>query len=197
MLLVDLDSPGVTVRPIRSADGGQDFSELFFDDVRVPVDRLIGRRDEGWSVAMYLLQWERGMYAWQRQASLHTELAAALATGGEPVHPAVAVGVGNAYRWLHALRLASRRTLERLSAGESPGPVISVDKILLATAEQAVFDVVRELSPFEFAFGDGPDADLQRADFVFSRAASIYGGAIEIQRSILADRILRLPREGS
>lgn len=197
VFLVDLDSAGVTVRPIRSADGRLDFSELFFDDVRVPADRLIGRLNDGWSVAMYLLQWERGMYAWQRQASLHTELAAALATAEEPVRPAVAVGVGTAYRSLHALRLASRRTLERLSAGENPGPVISVDKILLATAEQAVFDVVRELSPFEFAFGDGPGADLRRTDFVFSRAASIYGGATEIQRSILADRVLGLPREGS
>lgn len=194
-LLVDHDTPGVTVRPIRTASGRNDVSELHFEDARVSEDRMVGEPGSGWESAMHLLQWERGMYAWQRQASLHTELHEALHSVTE-LSEATVERIGVAYRQLHSLRLASRRTLRALSDGRNPGPAISVDKILLSRAEQAVHAVMRELSRSNFELGSGADADLLRADFWYARTASIYGGSVEIQRSILADQVLRLPKEG-
>ncbi|HEX3566520.1 MAG TPA: acyl-CoA dehydrogenase family protein [Acidimicrobiales bacterium] len=195
MMLVDLDGPGCEVRPIRASSGRNEFAELFFDSTPVSRDRLIGDVDGGWSVAMSLLQWERGMYAWQRQATLHFLLAETVRQGPD-LDPGPARLVANAWISLTALRQASARTVSRLANGENPGPEISVDKILLATTEQEVFEACRRLRPTEFAFGDGPGDQVARADWFYSRMATIYGGAIEIQRSIVAERVLGLPRAG-
>jgi alkylation response protein AidB-like acyl-CoA dehydrogenase len=83
-----------------------------------------------------------------------------------------------------------------LAAGENPGPEISVDKVLLATTEQAVEDLFRLLDPAGFVLGETERDALHRADWFYARMATIYGGAIEIQRSIIAERVLRLPRAG-
>jgi alkylation response protein AidB-like acyl-CoA dehydrogenase len=195
MMLVDLDGPGCEVRPIRASSGRNEFAELFFDSTPVSSDRLIGDVDGGWSVAMSLLQWERGMYAWQRQATLHFLLAETVRHAPD-LDPGLARLVANAWISLTALRQASARTVSRLANGENPGPEISVDKILLATTEQEVFEACRRLRPTEFAFGDGPGDQVARADWFYSRMATIYGGAIEIQRSIVAERVLGLPRAG-
>src|SRR5947207_852073 len=146
-LFVDVDSPGVTVRPLRAMSGDAEFAEMFFDDVAVPKDRTIGAVGGGWAVTMYVLSCERGAVAWQRQAWMHRRLGDLLAAAGGPAAPAPdrnAAGPaapppdGNAVAWagetfanLYALRLASRRTFRRLDAGEIPGPDASVDKILM------------------------------------------------------------------
>jgi alkylation response protein AidB-like acyl-CoA dehydrogenase len=195
MMLVDLDAHGCEVRPIRASSGRNEFAELFFDGTPVGSDRLIGDVDGGWSVAMSLLQWERGMYAWQRQATLHFLLAETVRH--EPdLEAGMARLVSDAWISLTAVRQASARTVSRLARGENPGPEISVDKILLATTEQEVLEACRRIRPTEFAFGDGPGDQLARADWFYSRMATIYGGAIEIQRSIVAERVLGLPRAG-
>jgi alkylation response protein AidB-like acyl-CoA dehydrogenase len=193
MLLIDLDSPGCTVRPTRASSGRNEFAEIFFDDTPVPGDRVIGSIDRGWEVAMTLLQWERGMYAWQRQAALHARLADLARTLGE-AGPAEADAIADAWMRLTALRSTSARTVRRLSAGETPGPEVSIDKVMLATAEMAVQDLFRKLRPVEFALDAEKRAEITRADWFFSRMATIYGGAIEIQRSILAERVLGLPK---
>jgi alkylation response protein AidB-like acyl-CoA dehydrogenase len=102
---------------------------------------------------------------------------------------------GRAYLAVSALRARSAQTVRRLSTSSTVGPEASADKILLATAEQLVLDTARELLGDQFIFSDSP-ADIEwRAEWQFSRAASIYGGAGEIQRAILADRVLQLPKE--
>lgn len=194
-LLVDLDSPGVVVNPIMAASGRNEFAEIFFDGVMVPADRLVGEINGGWEAAMYLLQWERGMYAWQRQAGLHQELGEALNAIEHPTGDGTLERIGAAFRSVHALRLASRRTLRRLSRRENPGPSVSLDKLLLSAAEQAVHDVVRELNHPALELGDAPADELARADYFYARAASMYGGSAEIQRTIVADRILGLAPE--
>jgi acyl-CoA dehydrogenase len=195
MLLIDLDSPGCEVRPILASTGRHEFAEVFFDDVLVAFDRVIGQVDRGWDVAMSLLQWERGMYAWQRQAVLHARLAE-LARAIEHPTPFEAKAISEVWVWLTALRSTSARTVQRLSAGENPGPEISVDKILLGTTEQLVHDLARQLRPVPFLLEGGQDAERARADWFYSRMATIYGGAIEIQRSIVAERVVGLPRPG-
>ena len=194
MLLVDLDAPGCEVRPIRASTGRNEFAELFFDDTPVPADRVIGDVDRGWDVAMSLLQWERGMYGWQRQAVLHA-LLRTLARS-QPSAEAEAL-LADAWISLTALRAMTARTVRRLSAGESPGPEISVDKILLATTEQIVHDAWRAMHPVAFALGDDESDEVARGGWFYSRMATIYGGAVDVQRTIVAERVLGLPRPGS
>ncbi|MCV7282423.1 acyl-CoA dehydrogenase family protein [Mycolicibacterium flavescens] len=195
MLLIDLDAPGVERRPIELASGKEELAEEFFSDVVVGADRAIGEVGSGWAVAMDLLQYERGTYAWMRMAAatarledLIDEVRAGVPTGGEAV-------IGRAYLRLAALRARTSSTLRALAAGEVVGAQTSVDKLLLSAAEQEVYDAAARLRPTEFLIGD---ADARwREEWWYSRAASIYGGAREIQHSIIADRILNLPREGS
>ncbi len=191
MFLVDHDTPGVTPRAIRAMSGRDEFGEVRFDDVHVDGDRLIGNEGDGWAVAMYLLQWERGMYPWQRQAALLTVLDRLLAGHADRVDPGE---LADAYLAILPMRVSSRNTIRRLVAGENPGPEVSVDKVLLARAELAVHDLADAVLVPSIELGDDHDAEGWRHDYLFSRAAPIYGGSIEIQRTILADRVLGLPR---
>jgi alkylation response protein AidB-like acyl-CoA dehydrogenase len=190
MMLVDLDTPGVEVREIRTMSGRDELAEVHFDDVRVGGDRLIGAEGEGWALAMYLLQWERGMYPWQRQSMLLAALDDLTATGAA-VDPD---DLAAAYLSVLPMRLSAAHTIRRLAAGEIPGPEVSVDKVLLARAELAVNDLVDASLAPALEFDDDAAAVERRHDFMFSRAAPIYGGSYEIQRQILADRVLGLPR---
>ena len=193
-LFVDMDSSGVTVRPLRAMSGDAEFAELFFEGVRVPKDRVIGAVGGGWAVTMYVLSCERAAVAWQRQAWMHRRLGDLLGAAGPEPSGAVAGWAGDTFANLYALRLASRRTFRRLDAGETPGPDSSVDKILMATAEQGLFDGALEIVPGSLLAGDDDAACSWRTDYFYSRAASIYGGTSEIQRNIVAEHLLGLPR---
>jgi alkylation response protein AidB-like acyl-CoA dehydrogenase len=190
MFLVDMDTPGIEALPIRTMTGRNELSEIYFEDVFVPAERLIGIENEGWNQSMYLLQWERGMYAWMRQAWVHNKLDALRSrvrgSGYERQFAA-------AYLRALSLRLVSRKTLRRLAAGENPGPEISMDKLLLSSAEQATLNLAREVLRGEFEFSDSPESLRWIGDYFYTRSASIYGGAAEIQRGIVAQRVLGLP----
>lgn len=195
MILIDLDSPGVTVRPLALPSGRNELAEIFLDDVVVPADRLMGSEGGGWAVAMYLLQWERAMFAWQcsvqlldRLRQLRDDVAGSVAA---PAHAAASL----AQRHLEVLLLRARaaQTVRRLAAGETVGPEASVDKVLLAAAEFGVYDAMRDLRAPAMALGE--DMTAWRAQWWYSRSASILGGSAEVQRQILADHVLRLPKE--
>jgi alkylation response protein AidB-like acyl-CoA dehydrogenase len=201
MLLVDLDSPGVERCPIALASGREELAEFFFTDVVVEPDRLIGDVGGGWSVAMDLLQYERGTYAWLRMAMATNRLQELLHTND--VNPwdadsyaLAGSAVGQAYLSVAALRARTSSTLRRLFAEQVVGEQTSVDKLLLSTAEQEVLDASMTLNT-DVLIGDGPTAQRWRDEWWYSRAASIYGGAREIQHSIIADRVLKLPKEGA
>jgi alkylation response protein AidB-like acyl-CoA dehydrogenase len=193
-LLIDTDTAGLTRRPMIFASGIDEMCETFFDGVRVPLDRVIGGLDDGWTVAMRMLQYERSMYAAQRQAWLGLrlrQLVAYLVDVGatEGAQPAI----GSAWLQLQTVRARAIENVRRLDAGAVIGPEASADKVLLARAEQSIFEVVRHAERSGFAFDEA--AEDWRAGWWYSRATSIFGGAGEIQRSIVADRVLRLPRE--
>jgi acyl-CoA dehydrogenase len=197
MIWVDLSAHGVTVNPITAANGRDEFAEMFFDDVEVPRENLIGELNDGWAVAMYLLQFERGMYAWLRQAVLHRRLrdtVTSLARAQGATAP-VCADIGRAYVALSALRARCGNTVRQLAEQENPGPAISVDKVLLSGAEHAVLDACRVARLPEMILSDEPSDRTLREDWFYSRATSIFGGAVEVQRDILADRVLRLPRK--
>jgi alkylation response protein AidB-like acyl-CoA dehydrogenase len=193
MLWVDLGAAGVTVRPIAAANGRDEFAEMYFDDVFVPRTGLIGEVGGGWAAAMYLLQFERGMYAWLRQAVLHRRLREAAARAAD-AGPAARDALGRAILATAALRARSRHTVSRLSAGENPGPEISIDKALLGQAEHLTFDAIRLLDWPGMSLGGRNEDAAAREEWFYSRASTIFGGAIDVQRDIVAERVLGLPR---
>jgi alkylation response protein AidB-like acyl-CoA dehydrogenase len=193
-LFVDMDAPGLSVRPIEAMHGTLEFSEVFYDDVLVPFDRQLGDEGQGWAVAMDLLPYERSTALWHRGALLHRRLDQLLAT----VEPdALTPGeVGDAFLHLFAFRARSRSTQRRLDAGEELGAETSIDKILIATAEQAVMDLAADGLAAQVVLGDDPLSQRWRSEYLYSRAATIYGGSSEIQRNIVARRLLDLGSDG-
>jgi alkylation response protein AidB-like acyl-CoA dehydrogenase len=172
-------------------NGDDEFCSLRFDDVLVPRKRVLGQVDGGWAVAMFVLTGERGAAAWQRQVWLRSRLADLAA---DPRVSCSDAALGESLELLHALRLLSRRTVRALSDGENPGELTSLDKLAMSTSEKFLFDTALGGLQDEIVLGTGPDAAAWRNDYLYSRASSIYGGAAEIQRNIIAERILGLPR---
>ena len=193
---VDMDTPGITVRPLRTMHGVDEFCEVYFDDVVIPGDRMLGKPGDGWQLAMDLLPYERSTCFWQRIAYLYARFdrliadARSKAAEAETEEPSDAE-LGSAYLALHTLRCRSRATQHRLADGARLGPETSIDKVLLATAEQKMYDTVRDLLPDAIELDDTE----WRTEFLYSRAATIYGGTAEIQRNIIARRLLDLGRE--
>jgi alkylation response protein AidB-like acyl-CoA dehydrogenase len=184
---VDLDTPGITVRPLRTMHGVDDFCEVYYDDVVVPADRMLGKPGDGWRLAMDLLPYERSTCFWQRIAYLYSRFDELIAEANDPDE----YELGAAYLALHTLRCRSRATQHRLADGESLGPQTSIDKVLLAGAEQRLYDTVRDLLPGVIELDDS----AWRPEFLYSRASTIYGGTAEIQRNIIARRLLDLGKE--
>ena len=193
MFWIDLDTPGVRVVPTACVSGRAETSELFLDDVFVPADRVVGGIDLGWGVVMYLLQFERGAYAWYRQAELLNDLRD-LAQSVDDPPPEAATAMGEAFLAVFALRSKCAATFETLGAGDDLGPGISVDKILLGQAEQAVTETARRLRWPLLELGDTDEAEIWRRRWAYSRITTIYGGAAEVQRDLVAERLLGLPR---
>jgi alkylation response protein AidB-like acyl-CoA dehydrogenase len=190
--LVDMDTPGVTASPLETMAGVDEFCSTSFVDVEVPAQRLLGELDAGWRVAQFILSCERGPIFWQRGAWLAHHLGMVLDTARGA--RGAAHQLGEAYQLLWAFRATSKATQDRIGNGELPGPEASVDKIMIAAADQAVFDAARELLRGEIETADTARGQAWRREWAYSRAATIYGGTSEIQKDIVASRLLGLPR---
>jgi alkylation response protein AidB-like acyl-CoA dehydrogenase len=184
---VDMDSPGITVRPLRTMHGIDEFAEVYFDDVVVSGERMLGNPGDGWQLAMDLLPYERSSCFWHRISHLFARLDGLIYETDDPDDS----GLGGAYLALHMARCRSRDTQRRLAGGARLGPDTSIDKVLLATAEQRLFDTAREMLPGVMELDDS----RWKPEFLYSRAATIYGGTAEIQRNIIARRLLALGKE--
>jgi alkylation response protein AidB-like acyl-CoA dehydrogenase len=194
---VDIDSPGISVRPIEIQNGAQDFCEVFFDDVFIPAERMLGEQSQGWQVAMDILPYERSTAFWHRGAFLHhrvDQLVARIADEDQPDVGEMRL-LGEAFQGVMAFRCRSLATQRRLAIGEQLGAETSIDKILIAAAEQTLFDTARDLLPGVIEFDAGIEATRWRSEHLYSRAATIYGGTAEIQRNIVARRLLDLGPE--
>ena len=187
---VDLDTPGVTVRPLQTMHDVDEFCEVYFDDVAVPAERMLGNPGDGWRLAMDLLPYERSTCFWQRIAYLYSRFDALIAEV-RGLGTASDSDLGDAYLALHTLRCRSRATQLRFADGQKLGPETSIDKVLLAGAEQTLYDTVRDLLPGAVELDDS----AWRTEYLYSRAASIYGGTAEVQRNIIARRLLDLGKE--
>jgi alkylation response protein AidB-like acyl-CoA dehydrogenase len=142
---------------------------------------------------MSILPYERSSCFWQRIAFLYQRLQRLVALA--PDDDRAADTVGRAYLQLHMLRARSRLTQHRLAAGAPLGAETSIDKLLVAAGEQAVYDAVRRLVPALIALDDGAAGEVWRREYLYSRAATIYGGTAEVQRNIVARRLLDLGEE--
>jgi len=144
-------------------------------------------------VAMSILPYERSSCFWQRIAYLYRRLEQVVEVA--PDNDRSAAVLGDAFLQLHALRARSRATQHRLASGATLGAETSIDKVLVATAEQVTYDVARQLLPGIVEMDDSAIGTTWRAEYLYSRAATIYGGTAEVQRNIIARRLLDLGDE--
>jgi alkylation response protein AidB-like acyl-CoA dehydrogenase len=187
---IDMDTPGITVAPIEMINGMHEFAEVFFDDVAVPTDRMLGELNGGWAVAMAILPFERSSCFWQRIAYLYRRLEMIVEVA--PDDDRTAEVIGTTFLQLHALRARSRNTQHRLDDGATLGAETSIDKVLVAAGEQATYDAARRLLPGTVEMDDSVAGEMWRTEYLYSRAATIYGGTAEVQRNIIARRLLDL-----
>jgi alkylation response protein AidB-like acyl-CoA dehydrogenase len=204
-LVADMSSPGIEVRPLVQLTGDAEFSEVYFDDVVVPKEQIIGAPNAGWGIAMHTLSYERGPAVAARAVKLRVLLdeliadARRLERAGRPVieDDEVRVALARTHVQLEVLRCQSARTVGTMIAKGHPGLETSIDKLQLTRAEQLLGDAaLTVLGPgSQYADPDGP-ADVRRWQgvYLYGRAASIYGGTSQVQKNIIAGRILGLPR---
>ncbi len=204
VLLMDMDSPGVEIRPMVQITGHAEFCELFLDEVAVPKENLLGERGQGWAITLHTLGHERGTAALPRQVKLRTWLdrlitdATARQVDGEPLSAgeATQVDLARAMIGVEVLRHHAYRTVGEFLNGGAVGEDSSTVKLMMAEAEQRLAETALDvLGPTMF---DGNaqtrgENDFWYETYLYSRAATVYGGTQQIQRGIIADRILKLP----
>ena len=197
MFIVDMHDPGVTVRPLRDMTGTSHFNEIFFDDVRVPADQVVGEVHNGWQAAVTTLLHERvsigmGGTRTERPASF-AALSAAAGERGLTADPAVRDRLLDLYIKERAFELLNARMTQELKAGINPGARGSVVKLLLADLTQYGPDVASEIfGPETVAY---EDEGKIAAALSWAPALALGGGTNEIMRNIIGDRVLGLPRE--
>jgi alkylation response protein AidB-like acyl-CoA dehydrogenase len=201
--LVPLDQPGVDMRGLKQITGESEFGEVFFDGARARGEHLVGRPGEGWRIAMTVLSYERGAAALAYPAQYDGELAglvAGLRESGALARPDVREKLARLVVENEVMRSNGLRTLANLATGNPPGPESSIEKIFWSEYHQRLTDTALDLL--------GPQAQLHakaaRArsevdwayQYLWSRAGTIYSGSSEIQRNIIAKRVLRMPTAG-
>jgi alkylation response protein AidB-like acyl-CoA dehydrogenase len=203
--IVDMRSPGISARPIRQMTGESEFCQLFFDDVFVPAENVVGRVDQGWEIAMDTLSHERGSYAMRRRVEIGLAfddgvdaIAAATASDLSRMPDRLLESLGASVVALEVLSAQNHATAERAMRARVPSPLDSVDKLILSWTEQQVmhslYQFLGEAALTDATTSLGLDAARVTSDFLYSRAASIYGGSSQIQLNIVAERLLGLPK---
>ena len=212
-LLVPMDQPGIEIRPIVNIAGGHEFNEVFFTDARTPADHVVGAVNEGWQVANQLLAFERGDDATLvalRLGAVEQRLLAVARERDRLGEPAVRQALARVHSEVEILRFLGLRTLSKLLAGEVPGVESSINKLLWTELFQRMTELGMELygahalcpdgdaplsAVFVEASGDPASSQAMYEHFLGARPASIYSGSNEIQRNIVGERILGLPKE--
>ena len=198
--IVDMHDPGVDVRPLRQITDETEFNEVFLTDVFVPDDRVVGPVHEGWRVANSTLTHERGVNP--RQLVIHSQLLNELLTlaesNGSLDNDRIAAQLAQAFVELRIFQLHNWRSVSRTSRGAEPGPVGSINKLwwseMSKRMHRSVLDVLGPTAPLWRGAKDNPgDGEWQRS-WLYYQASSIWAGTNEIQRNVIAERTLGLPR---
>ena len=200
-------NPGVSVRPLRQITGDAEFNEVFFENVRVPAANILGELNQGWAVGITTLMYERLALGFGLQARFQIALDATLGlarrmrrNGGTAVQDPVMrqklaqLAIDNA-----VFKYTAARAITKLLKGELPGPEASAGKIWWCDRHQALQDVAQELLGVYGQCAKGSpravDDGLWQYSFLRSRANSIEGGTTDIQRNIIGERVLGLPKD--
>ncbi|MET0804876.1 MAG: acyl-CoA dehydrogenase family protein [Acidimicrobiales bacterium] len=213
LLLMDLRQPGVEVRPIRMMSGGSDFNEVFFTDARVPAGDVVGGIDNGWSVAMTVLGYERGENTATEVIRFEAECDRLLVLArerGRSQDPRIRQRLARSYTKVQIMRYLGEQVKADLLAGRTPGPGSSINKLFWSEHHQEITELALDIlgpdgvAPTGHAplivFGpDEAKASNTTASwatiFLNARAGTIYAGTSEVQRTIVAERVLGLPKE--
>ena len=205
LLLVPAHQPGVQIRPITNVLGDGSFCEVFFDGARTRADLVVGAPGDGWKVAMAALGVERGTLLMPQQLGFEREAEEVLrlareragTTGLSPAGPAgLSHRLVDAWIAVRLMRVTALRTIGELVAGRAPGAQAATSKLYASVQHQRLLELATELLAEDMTVtGEGYALEsLQRA-FLLSRAETIYGGSSQIQRNIIGERVLGLPRE--
>ena len=185
-LLVPMDQPGIEIRPIVQLTGDSEFNEVFFDGARTPVANVVGEVGGGWRVAMGTLAFERGASTLGQQLNFRNELDAIVAVArrtGVAGDPVVRQRLARAHTGLEIMRLNALRI-----------PTSPVSKLYWATVHRGLGELAMDVLGAA-ALVSGPDVEALQRLFLFSRADTIYGGSNQVQRNIIGERALGLPKE--
>jgi alkylation response protein AidB-like acyl-CoA dehydrogenase len=195
-LLVPMHQDGIEVRPILQLTNTSEFNEVFFDDARAAAEDVVGAPGDGWRVAMGTLGVERGVSTFGQQMGFAREYEAVLASArdnGAVADPEIAGRLVDCWIGLQVMRCTARATLGRPSS-QAPGAEANIAKLLWANWHRDLGELaVDVLGPDALRQSDGDLTDAQRL-FLYTRADTIYGGSNEIQRNVIAERMLGLPR---
>jgi hypothetical protein len=212
-LLVPMDQPGIEIRPIRQMSGNSEFYETYFSDARTPAENIIGEPGGGWRVATALLGYERGESAATLPIELRVEfdrLVELVRERGVAGDPVVRQRLAIAYSKVEVLRYLGERALTGLLAGLPPGPEASITKLFWSEYHREVTEMALDVLGAEaLVHGELPigrqgivshagspnDTESWLATFFYARAGTIYQGTSEIQRNILGEKVLGLPKE--
>jgi alkylation response protein AidB-like acyl-CoA dehydrogenase len=198
---VDMRAPGVEVRPLRQITDEAEFNEVFLGEVFLPDDRRIGPVDQGWKVANSTLTHERGVNP--RQLVIHIQLLEELLRLAEDAgafdDPRLAPRLAQAAAEVRLFQLHNWRTLSRVAKGQPPGPEGSALKLYWSEMSKRLHDTVMAVlgpsAPLWFGADHNPGRGTWQRSWLYYQASSIWAGTNEIQRNILAERVLGLPRE--
>ena len=214
--ILDMHSPGVEVRPLKQITGSSEFAEVFFSNVRLPADSLIGQEGQGWELAQTTLGFERGgsvlARVTQHQSNMARliEVCRVLTRNGKPLleDPVVRQKLGRMAVEVEVLRYAGYRILSKLEQGNRPGAESSVDKLYYSELDKRHQELVQDILgpygqleeglPHEVALNSSTLRGEQSTwayNFLWARAGTIYAGSSEIQKNIIGERVLKLPRE--
>ncbi|MGI2260832.1 acyl-CoA dehydrogenase family protein [Shewanella sp. GXUN23E] len=199
MLLIPLDQPGVDIRPITQLTGTSEFNEVFFDDARTDAGNIIGKPGDGWQIAMTLLGFERGVSTLGQQMQFRNELNEIMALAkrnGAASEPDIRSRLADAWCGLTIMRHHALRMLSNTRNGSLP-PEAMVYKLHWSTWHAKLGKLAMDvMGPDGLQISEAPyELNRLQALFLFSRADTIYGGSNEIQRNIIAERALTMPKE--
>jgi alkylation response protein AidB-like acyl-CoA dehydrogenase len=212
-LLMDMRQPGVEVRPIRMISGESEFNEVFFTDARVPKENVIGGLNNGWAVAMTLLGYERGEAAATQSIRFQAEfdrLKALASKYGKADDPLIRQRLAWCYSHVRIMEFSGKRILTQFLAGKHPGPDASIGKIFWSEYHHKVTELSMDIMGMDAlvptgripASAFGPDdagapnsTNSWAMTFLTARAGTIYAGTSQVQRNIVGEQVLGLPKE--
>jgi alkylation response protein AidB-like acyl-CoA dehydrogenase len=195
-LLVPMKQPGIEVRPIIQLTGTSEFNEVFFDNARTAADLVVGTSGDGWRIAMGTLTFERGISTLGQQIRFARELADVEALArrtGAADDPLIADRIDKAWVGLRVLRAHALRTMA--GTGADDGGQASVSKLLWANWHRGLGELAMAVLGPSGLVADEDDLNEWQRLYLFTRADTIYGGSNEVQRNIISERVLGLPRE--